>query len=389
MKQLFPKEIIENTVEVHQFKHRRKSQIIYVILLVSFISGLVLLPFIKIDIYTTSRGILRASKERIPITSLQSGKVIIANMLDNQMVKKGDTLLMTNTLVISNQIKRLFSQIEENQMFISDCEYLVGANEPKFEGIQSAQYQKEYLYYKQKIQELQTRFEKNKKNYLRNQKLYAKGVISKVEYEDSAFEHQLALSSLKQYQKQQKNNWQTKITDYNKFIDELKSSLSQSQQQKRELVITAPIDGVLKNVMGIESGSLISGGIKLAEISPETELIAECYISPTDIGLISENRLVDFQIDAFNYNQWGLATGKIEEISKDVDMINNQPVFKVRCNIDQNHLTLKNGFKGNFNKGMTLSARFQLSQRTLWELMYDKVDDWLNPSSPSIAKTQN
>lgn len=32
-KQIFPKEIIENTLEVHQFKHTNKSKIIYSIIL--------------------------------------------------------------------------------------------------------------------------------------------------------------------------------------------------------------------------------------------------------------------------------------------------------------------------------------------------------------------
>ena len=101
--------------------------------------------------------------------------------------------------------------------------------------------------------------------------------------------------------------------------------------------------------------------------------------------MIQPGKPVNFQIDAFNYNQWGLATGRITQISKDVDMVNNQPVFKVKCFIDQNNLTLKNGFKGYLDKGMTLSARFQLTERTLFDLLYDKVDDWLNPASPNVA----
>ncbi|EZH74892.1 secretion protein HlyD [Aquimarina atlantica] len=386
MKQLFPKEIIENTIEVHQFEHSSRSKMIYTTILVAFVIALALLPFIKIDIYTTARGMLRPSKERIAITPLQSGKVVYVNMIDNQKVNKGDTLLMTNTSVVKEQITRSSTQIEETEQFIADCEYLINTAKPKFNNIQSARYQKEYLYFTQKIQELSTRFEKTKIDYLRNQKLFEKGVVAKVDYENSAFEHQLASSTLQQYRKQQKNNWQATVTEYHNTIRELKGGLTQLEQNQKELVIIAPIDGILKNVLGIEPGSLIAGGLTIAEISPDTGLVAECYLSPSDIGLVSRNKSVNFQIDAFNYNQWGLATGKILEISKDVDIINERPVFKVRCAIDQGHLELKNGFKGSFNKGMTLSARFQLTQRTLYELLYDKVDDWLNPSSPTIAE---
>ncbi len=385
MKQIFPKEIIEHTVEAYQFKHSSTSKIIYTIVLVAFIIVLALLPFIKIDIYTTARGVLKPSKERIKITPLQSGKVVFVNMLDNQKVTKGDTLLMTNASAILEKMQISALQIQETHLFISDCEYLINTTHPKFNNLQSARYQKEYLYFKQKLQELQTRIKKTKIDYLRNQKLYKKGVIAKVEYENTLFEFQLASNSLKQYKRQQKNSWQTILTDYENSIRELQNDVSQLEERQKEVVITAPIDGVLKNVTGLEPGSLIAGGINIAEISPDTGLIVECYLSPSDIGMVSHKKSVNFQIDAFNYNQWGLATGKILEISKDVDMINDRPVFKVRCAINQSHLQLKNGFKGSFNKGMTLSARFELTRRTLSELLYDKVDDWLNPSSPAIA----
>jgi len=68
----------------------------------------------------------------------------------------------------------------------------------------------------------------------------------------------------------------------------------------------APISGILMNIVGIEEGSFISANIPLAEISPDGNLIAEWYISPIDIGFINPKNPVKFQMDAFNYNQWGL-----------------------------------------------------------------------------------
>ena len=48
--------------------------------------------------------------------------------------------------------------------------------------------------------------------------------------------------------------------------------------------------------------------------------------------------------------------------------------------MDNNYLQLKNGYKGNINKGMTLTTRFHLTDRTLWQLLFDRVDDWFNPN---------
>ncbi|MEP4946741.1 MAG: secretion protein HlyD, partial [Flavobacteriaceae bacterium] len=80
-------------------------------------------------------------------------------------------------------------------------------------------------------------------------------------------------------------------------------------------------------------------------------------------------------------NQWGLVKGEILEIGNDIEIVDNNPVFKVLCKINIKHLQLNNGFKGHLKKGMTLNARFELAERTLFNLLYDKVDDWMNPGT--------
>ena len=130
---------------------------------------------------------------------------------------------------------------------------------------------------------------------------------------------------------------------------------------------------------GIQPGSFVSPGQKLAEISPEDKLIAECYVASSNIGYIKNGQTVRFQFDAFDYNQWGLLKGEVTKISEDVIVIDKQPVFKVRCKLPSTYLQLKNGQKGYLKKGMTLTGRFILTRRTLFQLLFDKVDDWLNP----------
>ena len=106
----------------------------------------------------------------------------------------------------------------------------------------------------------------------------------------------------------------------------------------------------------------------------------ECYVSPTDIGFIKIGQHVNFQLDAFNYNQWGMSSGEVIDISKDIIIVNEQPVFRVRCSLHNKFLYLKSGYEGSLKKGMTLTGRFQLTNRSLWQLMFDKIDNWLNPA---------
>ena len=383
-KQIFPKEIIENTLEVHQFKHTNKSKIIYGIILLALISALISLPFIKVTIYNTSQGLIRPDKERILLQSSNSGKVILHQLKNNLQVNKGDTLLLINNLAITQKISTTESLLTETKSFVGDLR-LLSSQKRIVNELQSLKYKQEFNFYKQKLSELNTRFQKIKEDYNRSQKLFDKGVIAKVELNNSKLAYDLSLNAIHQYKKQQNSSWQAALVNFQNQLKELENNQVQLEETNNLTIIKSPVTGTLLNVKGIEKGSFIQNGIQLAEISPKSDLIVECYISPTDIGLLKKQNKVNFQESAFNYNQWGLANGKIQEIGNDIQMINNTPMFKVLCSLDQNFLQLKNGFKGQLKKGMTVNARFEITERSLFDLLYDKMDDWLNPTT-QIAK---
>lgn len=383
-KQIFPKEIIENTVDVHQFKHTNKSKIIYSFILLALIVSLISLPFISVTIYNTSQGLIRPDKERILLQSSHSGKVIFHQLKNNGQINKGDTLLMTNNLAITQKINTTRSLFIETKKFIDDIKLL--SNQKRIANkLNSLKYKQEYNFYQQKLSELNTRFQKIKEDYNRSQKLFKKGVIAKVELNNSKLEYDLSLNAINQYKNQQHSSWLAALVNHQNQLKELENNQVELEETNNLSIVKAPVSGTLLNVKGIEKGSFISTGIQLAEISPKSDLIVECYIDPIDIGLLKKEKKVNFQVSAFNYNQWGLASGKITAIGNDVQMINNTPMFKVLCSLDQNFLQLKNGFKGQLKKGMLVNARFELTERSLFDLLYDKMDDWVNPST-QIAK---
>lgn len=381
LKRIFPKEILENTIEVFKFKHTVKSKIIYSLLLIAIVSSLAALPFIKVDVYTSSTGIIKPNKERIGIALINAGKVQFSAIENNKEVFEGDTLLIIESKIIDEQLNYSTNQAQELGLFIEDLNYLTSNPNIDFKNIRSAKYQSDFLEYEQNLRKLQTRFSQAEINFKRNQSLFEKGVIAAVEFETVKSEYDLAKNEINSFIKQQLNSWQSELTSYNDALEELSSNKTQLLENKSQFFVTAPASGTLLNIIQVEVGSYIPQGARVAEISPNTDLIAECYISPSDIGMINPDKKVVFQIDAYNYNQWGLANGEIIEISKDVEILENTPVFKVRCRIEQEHLQLKNGIKGQIKKGMTLNARFHLAERSLYQLLYDNMDDWLNPGS--------
>lgn len=379
--EIFPKEIIDSTVEAHHFKLRNRSKIIYTLVLLSVLAALIALPFIYVDVYTTSRGIIKPENERTVLTLINSGKVAYKNMVNNQKVEAGDTLLILNNEQISDKLSLYRQQIGDNRRFVHDLSLLTSGRSVAASQLSSPKYRASYMEYNQKIKELKTRLETARKDFERHEKLHARKVISNSEYEAKKLEYDMALSDLESYKTQQHYQWESEQTSLSNTLNELGSDFNQYNSNNENQVLVAPVSGTLLKVAGIEEGGYINSGVTIAEISPDTELLIECYVAPTDIGLIRESQSITYQIDAFNYNQWGFASGEIISIGNDIESVDEESAaFKVRCSINESYLQLKNGFKGNLKKGMTLTANFKLTERSLFDLLYDKVDDWLNPS---------
>lgn len=221
---------------------------------------------------------------------------------------------------------------------------------------------------------------KAKVDYDRNKKLYEQKVIAAVDFENFQFELDKSRSEIELLKQGQLSQWQQELRKFEEELAYLDTQLAQTQKEIESLYIKASVGGTIQNLTGVYPGSAVFAGQELAVISPDTELLAEVYVSPNDIGLLRPGMDVRMQVGAFNYNQWGLLNGKVKEISNDIQIMDNRPMFEVRCSLEKEYLTLKNGYKGNLKKGMTLQARFVVTKRSLWQLLYDKADDWLNPN---------
>ena len=169
------------------------------------------------------------------------------------------------------------------------------------------------------------------------------------------------------------------ILDIETQLQDLKSRKDQLIADADNYVVTAPTSGTLENVVALQVGSFTNTLQPIANISPNGNLIVENTVTPNDIGLLKKGQSVKFQLDAFNYNQWGMLDGEIIDIDKNITLQEQAAFFKVRCSLYTKQLELKNGYKAEIKKGMTLTTRYFITQRSLFDLLFDKVDDWLNP----------
>ena len=93
MKNVFPPEIINVSVESHFSRFNKKSKLLYVVVLLFFAGTVMSLFLIKTEITVQSRGVFRSSSESIELISPVVAKVVKSNLDENQSVSRGDTLI--------------------------------------------------------------------------------------------------------------------------------------------------------------------------------------------------------------------------------------------------------------------------------------------------------
>lgn len=377
-------ETIAETSIVYRSQISRRTQLIYLVTVIAIIVTFAVLPFIKTPISIKGSGLLQSSIEKSELTIPVNGRLTKLKLTDNQKINKGDTILVIDASVQKQQGALADNRKRQIGQFLGDInELLSGVNHESTStpNLQTGQYNASWQQFSQELQNSAIAKQQSASTFNRYNELYKNKVLTESEYEKYKFEYEQAKSSYLMVLAKYKTQWQTEANGFRNELRQLNGQEAEINEQKRQYMLRAPISGSVQNISGVQNGAYVFANQKIGEISPDANLTAFCYIKPSDIGLIKKGQQVRFQVDAFNYNQWGLLTGKVVDISDDIIVINqNQPVFKVKCTLDKNYLMLKNGYKGYLKKGMNFTARFNVTKRSLYQLLYDKVDDWVNPN---------
>lgn len=386
---LLPNEWIENSIETYIYQHTTKSQIIYWIVLLAITASLVALPFIYVDISVQGSGVVRPVAEKTEIVSSITEIVDSVFVREGDQVKKGDVILRFKTDNSDLKIHYQTSRLNDCSAQLADLAYLAKGEKPTM--FSSPVRQQEYAYFIRKKQELETALTQAEKEYMRNKTLFEKKVISEEEYDGYYFKLQSQRNELASLVQSQLSTWQADQNTYRNTYNEMNSNLKQEVKDKDMYIMRSPVDGTVDQFSGVYRGSNIQAGQALAVISPDSTLCLEVYVMPRNIGFMSVGMPVKVQVESFNYNEWGMVSGKVKEISSDflTDSQGNS-FYKVKCEMERDYLQLKNGRVGKLKKGMTVSAHFMVARRSLFDLLYQKMDSWVNPrqyeSETMVAK---
>lgn len=382
--ELIPFSISESSLEAFLIKISTSSRIIYWIIIITIIGGISLLPFIYTDVTVQARGYFQSDIEKQVISTAIQGKVIFASVRNGKKVKKGDTLVLLETESLKARNAYLRQRMAENESSVMDLEKLTEMktteNQIILSGLLTERYRAEFVNLRnQQMIQLQ-KYKKKKTEHERNELLYNQQIIPQTDYENSLFMLNSEKENLDQIMISQKSLWQSDLTLRRDASVSLQADIKSCSEELTGRILLAPADGEILQSSDIQTGSIVIPGQKIAELTPEGELVATCYVKPADIGLIHEHQKVRIQVDAYNYNEWGMLKGEIIDISDDMIEGNGSTVyFRVKCRPETTFLSLKDGHKATIKKGMSLTARVVVIRRSLYNLLFDRTAKWINP----------
>jgi multidrug resistance efflux pump len=381
---LIPFSVSGLCLESYFIKINSRSKIIYWIIICVIVFGIAILPFVFVDVSIQARGYFQAAIEKQTVSAPFQGKIVYTSIHNGKRVNKGDTLLIIDSEAIRARQSFLKQRIAENNAVTGDLEKLTGldSGEDKLPEIEliTKRYQAEYANLRNQQTIQIQKYLKRKSEHDRNQVLYDKEIIPQVDYENSLFVLESEKDNLNQVILYQESLWHSDLMSRRNDAISFLADLKQCREELNNRIVLATISGEIIQSSDLQVNSLVSPGQNLAEISPDGDLLATCFVRPSDIGLIHEKQKVRIQVDAFNYNEWGLLQGEIVDISDDMIMQDGSTAFfRIRCKPDRTFLSLKNGHRANIKKGMSLNSRIVVIRRSIFNLLFDKADKWFNP----------
>jgi len=380
-RKIFPASIFEQSADQIFQERSGLSGVLYLTTLLVIIAALVAINFIHIDVNVRAPGMIKPKEDHTVVTATSSGFVSQCKLVPNAKVREGDTLFVITSDQFSVKLPSLEKRRDELKDLTSDLNGLT-TKDPNGVMLKSPMYKQDVLYYIAQLNEAKAKCEIAGQSYERSKQLFDANVIPLSEFEPVKSEYVQADNALKTLYGYQKRQWQSDLFQYETELRDIETQIEQINIQNSETVIVSPVTGTLQQTKTLFDGTYVTAGQQIAELSPDGDLIAECYISPKDIGYMKPGMTGKVQVSAFNYTEWGMLTATVDEIFDDVTVSSDgtQSFYKVYCSLDSNHLKLKNGYEGYIKKGMVVNTNFIVTRRTVFQLLYDKLDNWLNPN---------
>lgn len=387
------------------------------------IIAVVLLQLIKSPEIVLGEARVTAEKPPIEIISQNYGKIIFKRFIPHKFLKKGEYLALMENPSSEDDILELkkvllrysddlyslkssdlsfayYSDLGEledpffnllNTLYSMEKEKSYNENDARKE-VLNKQNQK-YLEMISKRSEIKNVKRSEifllKSRYRDDSLLMAKGLITKLEYENSKRNYLRENENLKNYEaKDLENNLNISDNNANMHVINTQKSLNVSDLEfklintynqllqninfwESKYVIKMPVDGTVDMMQFISSNQFIKQGESIFSVLPNNnKYVAQLLVPPAGAGKIKIGQSVSIKLASFPFQEYGKLEGKIYSIS----LIPSQNNYLILVDLP---VGLKSD-TGNilaFSKNMAGQAEIITNKRSLMSKLFSKISN--------------
>lgn len=143
--------------------------------------------------------------------------------------------------------------------------------------------------------------------------------------------------------------------------------------QLNRTMLTAPMNGIVKDIQITTVGGVVQQGGKMMDIVPlEDQLIVEARINPRDIAFIHQGQKANVKITAYESSIYGVLPGIVDHVSPDSlqdEVRRDQFYYRAFIRTESNTLKNKNGKEFAILPGMMAEVDVKTGQKTVWQYL--------------------
>ena len=146
--------------------------------------------------------------------------------------------------------------------------------------------------------------------------LVNKGAMSEVELIRSQSKATELKNTIAERQNRYSSDAANELTRVSSELAQTRYNKDARKDAYDKTTITAPMDGIIKNIRVTTVGGVLQAGQDIMEIIPtEDRLLVESYVKPSDIAFISKGMHAVVKLSSYDYNKYGGLEGEIVTIS--------------------------------------------------------------------------
>lgn len=161
-----------------------------------------------------------------------------------------------------------------------------------------------------------------------------------------------------------------------RILSDLDRQRVEVRATQRQELLTAPVRGVVFDLVPSSSGYAVTQGETLLKVVPQDQLEAKVFFTDREVGFVKPGQNAEVRVDTFPFTQFGSIPGQVKAVSQyslPADEANPQRRFPGYVALDRNYL-IRNGNRYPVGTGKSVSVNVVLRQKRVISLLTDAVD---------------